>query len=101
MKPTCSRKALVFGKFLDVSTGHVMREDLAELRRSACPITSYPYTEGVWVHVSPDVTAKALPQLGFSEGFTQVYLAAQKAKCWFIRLDCDGYEYDRFPRYNW
>jgi hypothetical protein len=101
-EPVRKRKKLEIYKYLDVSTSHVMESDLAELKRRDCPIVAYPYPEGVWVHVTPDkVTAAGLQALGFSEGFAKVYVAAQKADCYFIRFDCDGMEYEQFPVYEW
>lgn len=101
VRPVLKRRQLQFGKFLDVSTGHVTQKDFKLLKRDDCLITSYPYLEGCWVHVAKDVTKGNLLRLGFSEGFIMAYLAAKEAVCWFIRFDCDGFEYERFPTYEW
>jgi hypothetical protein len=99
--PVLKRRRLQFAEFLDASTGHVTQKDFKLLKRDDCPITSYPYREGCWVHVAKDITKGNLRRLGFSAGFIAVYLAAKEQCCWFIRFDCDGYTYERFPTYEW
>jgi len=102
VRPVLKRRWLHFGKFLDISTGHVTKRDLRLLKKDDGMLTAYPYAEGCWVHVSPDIKSEAsLCKLGFSEGFAEVYLAAKEAGCWFIRFDCDGYTYEQFPTYRW
>jgi len=101
VQPVLKRRQLQFGKFLDISTGHVTQKDFDLLERNDCPIASYSYLEGCWVHVAKDITRAHLRRLGFSAGFIAVYLAAKQAKCWFIRFDCDGFEYKHFPTYRW
>jgi len=102
VRPVLKRRQLQFGKYLDISTGHMARHDLELLKEDDGPLTVYPYAEGYWVHVSVGIKNEAvLRKLGFSEGFAKVYLAAVLAKCWFIRFDCDGYTYERFPTYEW
>jgi hypothetical protein len=101
VRPVLKRRQLQFGEFLDVSTGHVTQKDFKLLKRNDCPITSYSYPEGCWVHVAEAVTRAHLRRLSFSAGFAAVYLAAKEQRCWFIRFDCDGFMYERFPTYRW
>jgi hypothetical protein len=102
VQPVLKRRQLQFGKYLDISTGHMADRDMELLKKDDGPLAVYPYTEGYWVHVSPDIKNEAaLCKLGFSEGFAKVYLAAKRAGCWFIRFDCDGFMYERFLAYEW
>lgn len=97
------RKKLWFGKYLDISTCHIMEADLKKLERDDSPITSYPYEEGCWVYVdnNGETTLNGLLRLGFSRGFAEVYMAAVAAKSQWIKLDCDGWEYEQFKHYDW
>lgn len=99
LKPKDQR--LVYGRYLDISTGHMSLADRQLLETTQQPLTAYKYREGFWVHVSPNVTGRYLRRWGFGRGFAKVYLAAKRAKCWFVRFDCDGTRYRQFPRYHW
>lgn len=98
-----SRKELWIGKYLDISTAHVTKEDDAKLAAEDCPICCYPYECGYWIYVdlNHEVHESDVPAMGFSQGFADVYMAARQAGCQWIKLDCDGYEYEQFKRYDW
>ena len=95
------QKRLRFGKYLDITTGHVTRADMGKLERDDCPLVAYPYNEGCWVHIADDVTRNDLERLGFSEGFCGVFVMVRAASCQFIKLDCDGWQYAGLKHYDW
>ena len=96
-------------KVLDCSTGHGTKEDMDILSAQAKilptpemqDIIVYEYPEGFWWYVSKDDTRASLKKLGLSAGLRQVFMAARKAGCKYINLNCDGVEYDQFTHYDW
>lgn len=100
-----TKEKLTTPKFLDISTGHITKNDMALLAKDDCQIVTYQFEYGTWVHILQDkpyeFTYKVLKLLGFSVGFIKVYMAARAAGCWFIKLDQDGETYEQFEQYEW
>jgi hypothetical protein len=87
-------------KVLDCSTGHVLKSDMDRLEQADCPIPVHNYPEGAWVYVhNSGEEEDDLP--GFSEAFVNVYRTARECGCTWLRLDCDGEEYEELAEFDW
>jgi len=89
--------------FLDCSTIHVTPADLDLLVTSKALSINYPYREGFWVHSAGEEFAEKMREAkaeGFSEGMIKAIEYAHACGCWWLRLDCDGTEFNLLPRFD-
>ena len=95
-------------KSLDISTGHLTKQDEKLLRAAAKgvdtnPIIAYKYEYGYFVHV-PDKDEglnKACIKEGYSKEFTLLLIRARELGCKYIQFDGDGITYDDIPSFDW
>lgn len=99
--------------YLDVSTGHITREDskiLDELSDDSivnnyASVVVHKYPEGYWVHVCGDddeatvEAEKKEPRL--SPSFWKAWRKTHDLKCWFMRLDADGDFHEDLDQHSW
>lgn len=86
-------------RIFDCSTGHVKKADMEALEADSCPICAYSYEYGAFVHISKDDPGEKYP--GLSDAFHHLLSVARKYRCDFLRLDCDGTQYDWLPWFDW
>lgn len=91
-------KITAVGRYLDVSTIHVLPEVLLALENDWYDnIVAYPYPEGVWVYAHDDY--------GCIEGTEAIKLwplfqYARSLGCDWIKLDADGMEHDELENFE-
>src|SRR4029453_13686608 len=98
----------MIGKYLDVSTGHVTKDDMELLEIAAhdsaaeLPVIA-EYLEGVICYVPDDYdySIKRMRKAGISESFIKLLAYARKHGCYLIRLDCDGDEIAELDKHDW
>ena len=96
----------------EASTGHIDRRDSelldAHVTQGDSPLLIYPTGEYGWiVHVwgrhldQGDGWEGAMKAAGFSPALVNlIQLAARQGAKW-LELDCDAYDYDFLPTYDW
>jgi hypothetical protein len=116
------------GRFADVTTGHMTRQDCLLLEGGAKSVflrstvqtarsmpdsmtysgpIVYAYAEGFFVHVSNEKEyleeglTFASNGIGFSDQFKRIMREAHRQKLWFVRFDADGADYDRLETFAW
>ena len=92
---------------LDMSTCHVTEADTKILDKNEfdSPIVVYKYDEGYFIPIPNQVytkgMGKGLVKYGYSKEFANIVDICMNQKYDFLRLDCDGKEYDQLPKFNW
>ncbi|WAJ28851.1 hypothetical protein [Antarcticirhabdus aurantiaca] len=84
-------------KFMDVSTGHLTRDDVELLQAGALPIEVLAYEYG-WIISTAGLmgidgveeNAAKLSASGLSGTFIEVARAAGARDCWILRFDADA-----------
>jgi hypothetical protein len=85
-------------KYLDVSSGHIMEEDMYLLdfdgrARLEHEIIAVPHEYGAWIHAMQNAAQdnyNALREAGFSDAFVNVLEFARKHECVWINIDAGG-----------
>jgi hypothetical protein len=112
------KKPLIF-KVLDVSTGHMTKNDSELLDSDLSPLTAYPYGPndgtgpyGHLVHLteldthvppSQQIDEDLAPALkyGYSQELCNILREAKSLDCQYVRFDRDGEEYPELPTFDW
>lgn len=94
-------------KFLDASTGYITYADSRKLLEAPedFPSLVISHEYGWWIHVGGK---RDLPEMfqrmradGFSEAFIMLIKKASNWGCWWINLDCDGFEVEGLEVIEW
>ena len=100
-------------KILEVSSGHITKEDDRLLKKDLSAFAVYNVKGGdvlygflIYTGLDDDLeeflgTKKIGKQEGFSPAFFHLIDLARNAGCKFLQIDCDGVEYDDLPKYDW
>jgi len=96
-------------KVLDISTGHMTKNDAVLLDRSPededSPAIVYKYDEGYFVYVGDFLDERHnyedYRDYGFSDAFTDILLFAKKTGMKYVQFDCDGASYCDLPNFTW
>ena len=94
--------------YLDCSTTHITEEDDKFLTNYGEPFDGdliiYPNEYGYWLHLMgmhENPKEFALITARLSDSLQAVFLKAKKEDCIWVKLDCDGFEHDDLPKYDW
>lgn len=92
-------------EYMDLSTGHVTQKDMELLDGDTCVI-AYPYKEGAFVIVPPDLNTELqhrqdIVDAGFSVAFLEMLQYAFDAGVLIVRLDADGDQDESLPTFDW
>lgn len=96
-------------KYLDISTGHITKEDSERLaadalaRRPFHPIVEESWY-GWWVYAPTELKKEWAPEVsarGYSKEFIGVLAYARKHRCTWIKLDCDAPVVPGLPVFDW
>ena len=85
--------------FLDANMEYITYEDSLKLLEDpeSFPTRVIPHEYGWWINVSLDHDFEErmilMLDYGYSQSFVNLMRLANKHKCWWINLDCDGGEY--------
>jgi len=82
---------------------------LLELDDLDQPLIIYKYDEGFWIHIPestkrklmPASTSKAMLDFGYSPEMVKLVAICMNQNMRFLRLDCDGEQYDELPSFDW
>ncbi len=91
-------------KHLVLSTGHVTEDDMKKLAdESKCPLSVYSYEYGANIHVGDEAEEKVqqAKNYGMSEAFQKLVQITIEQGCSYLKLDCDGQQYDHLEVYDW
>lgn len=89
---------------LDISTGHMTKEDSERLTAAVIKgdVPVYELSEYGWLIYVGELEENWPAEDGWSTEFRQVLREAQtEHSCDYVRFDRDGREYDEFRRFDW
>jgi len=89
-------------KVLDVSTGHVTRDDsvMLDTNSDIGPAPVYWMQEYGWMVYVGEIEEN-WPAEDWSPAFVKIMKVAQELGCDYVRIDRDGREYPEFERFDW
>ena len=92
-------------KVMECSTAHITKHDGKLLDARDCTMAVQNTDYGWFVYCSGVRSNRelrdALEYFGFSRAFINLMVAARNQGCKFLDLDCDGWVYDKFPKFDW
>ena len=109
-KNTYSINAPRIVSVLDISTGHITKEDDRLIKEAApdenvlVPIITYGYKEGYFVYVPSDdlkVHLDRCKRHGMSTQFCKILRLAAVRGIKYVQFDADGQTYADLKTYNW
>ena len=95
---------------LDISTGHITKEDDTFIKEaiarkdSPVPLIAYGYEEGYFVYVPQmdlDEDLDVIRKSGLSVQFCKILRLAAARGLKYVQFDCDGTTYSDLKTYNW
>ena len=101
---------IITNKSMEACTCHITENDSKLLDMDVVPLSAYKYEYGWFVYVdeNADYTKPLAIEEGlfnknpqFSAAFMELMKLAQKNKCKFLQLDCDGMGYPDIPAFVW
>jgi len=87
-------------RVLDISTGHMTREDSERLFAESEDLTAYELGEYGWLVYVGEIDDN-WPEENWSGAFRNVLQAAKGLGCDYVRFDRDGREYEGLPTFDW
>jgi hypothetical protein len=91
-------------RVLDISTGHMTKEDNERLQylESNCKAYSgYELRDYGWLLYVGEIEENWSEDDKWSSAFMNIMKTAQKAGCEYVRFDRDGRDYDELPKFDW
>lgn len=86
-------------KALVVSTAHITKEDQQRLEVGDFPVSMAADDYGYWLWAK--VSVLDIYNYGFSKHLVKLLTFAVDQGCDYLRLDCDGPDYDHLETFEW
>lgn len=82
---------------LTLSTAHICQDTAEKMGNHLLDLTIYEKGKYGWIiYVDPEIAGKKIPQ-----DLSSVLKTAEKARCIWLCLDCDGEKIKNLPTYEW